>query len=124
MTSRRQRPSADKGLVRGAGSRRESRAFALGTLSFGALLWLAGAAPWSLPAVCVAFSAVALPYRAIEFGTGRNAFFLLDFCYVRRACFSMDPFDPFHFLTTSIRPKVAISCHSYMSVVALGLLAT
>ena len=84
MTSRRHRPSADKGLVRGAGSRRESRAFALGTLAFGALLWLAGAAPWSLPAVYLAFSAVALPYRAIEFGTGRNAFFLLDFCYARR----------------------------------------
>jgi hypothetical protein len=83
VTSSRHRPSADKGLVRGAGSRRESRAFALGTLAFGALLWLAGAAPWSLPAVYLAFSAVALPYRAIEFGTGRNAFFLLDFCYVR-----------------------------------------
>jgi len=82
VTSRRHQPAAEKGLVRGAGSRRESRAFAAGTLAFGALLWLAGAAPWSLPAVYLAFAAVALPYRAIEFGFTRNAPFLLDFCYV------------------------------------------
>ena len=89
VTSRRRQPATEKGLVRGAGSRRESRAFAAGTLAFGALLWLAGAAPWSLPAVYLAFAAVALPYRAIEFGTSRNAPFLLDFCYV-----SPRPFPP------------------------------
>ena len=82
VTSCRRQPAAEKGLVRGAGSRRESRAFAAGTLAFGALLWLAGAAPWSLPAVYLAFAAVALPYRAVEFGFTRNAPFLLDFCYV------------------------------------------
>ena len=63
----------------------------MGTLAFGSLLYLSGAAPWSLPAVYLAFAAVALPYRAIEFGLTRNAPFLLDFCYVRSLPPSLPP---------------------------------
>lgn len=87
VVARRPRPAsaaaAQQGLVRGAGSQRESRGFACGALLYGALLWLAGAAPWALPAAYLLFAAVAMPWRLLEFGRSRNAFFLVDFCYVR-----------------------------------------
>lgn len=48
------------------------------------LLLTAGAYPWALPWILVAFTAVGLPCRIYDFATADNAvnaFFLLDFCY-------------------------------------------
>lgn len=88
VTSPRAPPTAaQEGLVRHAGSRRESRLFTCGALGFGALLWLAGASPWAFPMVYLLFAMVALPWRVMEYGRTRNAFFLIDFCYVRCSSF-------------------------------------
>lgn len=59
----------------------------LGTVLFGGLLALAGAAPWALPRAFLLFAATALPWRAWRFSVAqpRNAPFLLDFCYAVNA---------------------------------------
>lgn len=53
-----------------------------GFLLFGSLAFVTGAAPWALPALYLAWAAVALPLRVHEFVTTRRAAFLLEFCYV------------------------------------------
>ena len=57
--------------------------YAAGTAFLAALLLLAGAAPWLLPAAYVSWAAVCLPWRAVAFHKKKWTAFLLDFCYVR-----------------------------------------
>lgn len=56
--------------------------FTMGVAIYGALLYMAGAAPALLPAVYLLFAAVSGPWRAWDFLRRKNAFFLIDFCYV------------------------------------------
>lgn len=70
-------------LLKDVGSRKESNLYAAGTLVFGAGLFIAGAAPWLLPACFLIFSAICFPWRVYTFSKRRWGFFLLDFCYVR-----------------------------------------
>ena len=53
-----------------------------GLLTFGALLFVCGAAPWMLPTVFLLFAGVCLPWRAVSFASQKYQFFLVDFCYV------------------------------------------
>jgi hypothetical protein len=69
-------------ILKEVGSKRQSKFYAGGTLLFGALLFIAGAQPWLLPWVFVAFILVALPWRAYHFHQHRWDFFMMDFCYV------------------------------------------
>ena len=57
--------------------------FTMGVAIYGALLYVAGAAPALLPAVYLLFAAVSGPWRAWDFVRRKSAFFLIDFCYVR-----------------------------------------
>ena len=57
--------------------------FTMGVAIYGALLYVAGAAPALLPAIYLLFAAVSGPWRAWDFLRRKNAFFLIDFCYVR-----------------------------------------
>ena len=70
-------------LLKDVGSRKESNLYAAGTLVFGAGLFIAGAAPWLLPACFLLFSAICFPWRIYTFSKRKWGFFLLDFCYVR-----------------------------------------
>ena len=70
------------------GSKQDSQSFAIGILVFGALAFVCGSAPWLLPALYLAFAAVALPWRFYQFYCKRLTFFLLDFCYVSSYCLS------------------------------------
>ena len=70
-------------LLKDVGSRKESNLYAAGTLVFGAGLFIAGAAPWLLPACFLLFSAICFPWRMYTFSKRKWGFFLLDFCYVR-----------------------------------------
>lgn len=72
------------------GSKQDSQSFALGILIFGALAFVCGSAPWLLPALYLAFAAVALPWRVHQFYCKRLTFFLLDFCYVSAALLDAD----------------------------------
>jgi hypothetical protein len=56
---------------------------AAGIALFGALLFVAGAAPAALPAVFLLFVATALPWRVYHYTVAqpRNRMYLLDFCY-------------------------------------------
>lgn len=72
------------------GSKQDSQSFALGILIFGALAFVCGSAPWLLPALYLAFAAVALPWRVHQFYCKRLTFFLLDFCYVSAALLDVD----------------------------------
>ena len=69
-------------LLKDVGSKKESNLYAAGALVFGAGLFIAGAAPWLLPACFLLFSAICLPWRAYTFWKRKWGFFLLDFCYV------------------------------------------
>ncbi|CAL5222529.1 g4904 [Coccomyxa viridis] len=68
-------------LLKDVGSRKESNLYAAGTLVFGAGLFIAGAAPWLLPACFLLFSAICFPWRIYTFSKRKWGFFLLDFCY-------------------------------------------
>eukprot|EP00889_Picochlorum_renovo_P001458 jgi/Picre1/28488/NNA_003892.t1 len=61
-----------------------------GNIVFAVLIFLAAAYPFILPYVYLIFSCVALPIRVYDFAftqSGKNVFFLLDFCYwVNTAC--------------------------------------
>lgn len=61
-----------------------------GNIVFAVLIFLAAAYPFILPYVYLIFSCVALPMRIYDFAftqSGKNVFFLLDFCYwVNTAC--------------------------------------
>ena len=70
-------------LLKDVGSKEESNLYAAGALVFGFGLFLAGAAPWLLPACFLLFAALCLPWRAYSFAKRKWSFFLLDFCYVR-----------------------------------------
>ena len=70
-------------LLKDVGSRKESNLYAAGTLVYGAGLFIAGAAPWLLPACFLLFSAICFPWRVYTFLKRKWGFFLLDFCYVR-----------------------------------------
>lgn len=72
------------------GSKQDSQNFALGILIFGALAFVCGSAPWMLPALYLAFAAVALPWRIHQFYCKRLTFFLLDFCYVSAVLLDVD----------------------------------
>ena len=72
------------------GSKQDSQNFALGILIFGALAFVCGSAPWMLPALYLAFAAVALPWRVHQFYCKRLTFFLLDFCYVSAVLLDLD----------------------------------
>ena len=86
------RPESDPALARKRALALGARALGAGPAStaaylrgfalYGGLAFLVGAAPWSLPAVYLAWAAVALPLRVHEFVTTRRAAFLLEFCYV------------------------------------------
>jgi len=65
----------------GFGPRDDARSFFWGTLGFGGLAYVAGAAPWALHLVFLAFFFLALPLRAAAFWRARWQFFLLDYCY-------------------------------------------
>jgi hypothetical protein len=65
----------------GFGPRDDARSFFWGTLGLAALAYCAGAAPWSLHLVFLAFFFVALPLRVVAFWRQRWQFFLIDYCY-------------------------------------------
>jgi hypothetical protein len=69
-------------LLKDVGSKEESNLYAAGALVFGFGLFIAGAAPFLLPACFLIFAAVCLPWRAYTFTRRKWGFFLLDFCYV------------------------------------------
>ncbi|KAK9834072.1 hypothetical protein WJX81_007832 [Elliptochloris bilobata] len=56
--------------------------FTMGVAIYGALLYIAGAAPALLPALYLLFAAISGPWRAWDFLRRKHAFFLIDFCYV------------------------------------------
>ena len=64
-----------------AAARARSRRYGAGAFAFGALLFLAGAAPGALPAAFLVFALTALPWRLLDFLRKRWAFFIIDFCY-------------------------------------------
>ena len=72
-------------LLKDVGSKEESKLYAAGALVFGFGLFLAGAAPWLLPACFILFTALCFPWRAYTFAKRKWGFFLLDFCYVSAA---------------------------------------
>ena len=72
-------------LLKDVGSKEESKLYAAGALVFGFGLFLAGAAPWLLPACYILFAALCFPWRAYTFAKRKWGFFLLDFCYVSGA---------------------------------------
>lgn len=53
----------------------------MGIFLYGALAFAAGAVPWALPALYLAFALVCLPWRLVQFTRKKWTFFLLDFCY-------------------------------------------
>lgn len=59
----------------------DSQKFTLGSVLFGALLFVAGALPSSLPYLYLVFVAICLPARIVSFCRQRWTFFLIDFCY-------------------------------------------
>ena len=71
-------------LLKDIGSRKESNLYAAGALVFGFGLFIAGAAPFLLPACYLIFAAVCFPWRVYTFTKRKWGFFLLDFCYVSR----------------------------------------
>ncbi|EIE25281.1 hypothetical protein COCSUDRAFT_40577 [Coccomyxa subellipsoidea C-169] len=68
-------------LLKDIGSRKESNLYAAGALVFGFGLFVAGAAPFLLPACYLIFAAVCFPWRVYTFTKRKWGFFLLDFCY-------------------------------------------
>ena len=72
-------------LLKDVGSKEESKLYAAGALVFGFGLFLAGAAPWLLPACFILFAVLCFPWRAYTFAKRKWGFFLLDFCYVSAA---------------------------------------
>jgi hypothetical protein len=69
----------------GFGPRDDARSFFWGTLGFGALAYTAGAAPWALHLVFLAFFFLVLPLRAASFWRRKWQFFLIDYCYFAAA---------------------------------------
>lgn len=69
----------------GFGPPDDARSFFWGTLTFGALAYVAGAAPWALHLVFLAFFFVVLPLRAVSFWRRKWQFFLIDYCYFAAA---------------------------------------
>jgi hypothetical protein len=69
----------------GFGPRDDARSFFWGTVGFGALAYVAGAAPWALHLVFLAFFFLVLPLRAVSFWRRRWQFFLIDYCYFAAA---------------------------------------
>lgn len=72
-------------VARQLGSWGESCSFAAGSLLFGLLLFVAGAAPAALPALFLAFFFIAMPARVVHFCRMKWTFFLVDFCYFANA---------------------------------------
>lgn len=64
------------------GTAQDASQFAAGALCYGSLLFVAGAAPWSLPMVFVLFVLICIPWRMVNFCSKKYQFFLVDFCYV------------------------------------------
>jgi hypothetical protein len=64
-----------------AAGRARALPYSLGTFGFGALAFLAGAAPGLLPAAFLLFAGTAMPLRFIDFCHKKWQFFTIDFCY-------------------------------------------
>ena len=60
---------------------------ALGAALFGAMSFIAGAAPGLIPMVYVVFFVYMMPARTVYFIQRKWTFFLIDFCYVSAGLF-------------------------------------
>lgn len=78
-------PAGDPALLRlkeaARWGREHTRQHAVGVAGFGALMFVAGAAPWALPAAFLLFVFTAIPWRIVSFYHRKWLFFCIDFCY-------------------------------------------
>jgi hypothetical protein len=70
-----------RSVAKGLGSEREAQQFTMGTVLFGLLVFLTGAAPGAVPYMFITFFAICMPWRIVSFSQRKYGFYLIDFCY-------------------------------------------